>query len=214
MTASHDTPESAKSGCVTGMSHGAAGFGLALGRLANATGRGEFADAARDAVAFERAIFQSQTRSWPRYRKPGCDHGEEGMCSWCYGGPGIGISRTALADLWHDEGFEVEIRDAAGNALCRTEPYCDNLCCGEAGLAESLMLAANSRGGRPEWIERAHERMRTMFARARDVGFLQVNPMVPRELLQVGFFGGLSGIGYQCLRMRPGSTLPSVLRFD
>jgi hypothetical protein len=85
---------------LTGLSHGASGVALALTRLSEATGRSEFMDVARKEVLYERSLFNPFYRNWPdlrgvrsRARKP--EHQYRFPTYWCYGAPGIGVSRTA-----------------------------------------------------------------------------------------------------------------------
>ena len=73
----------------------AAGFAYALGSLAAATGREEFATAAAECIAFENSSYDAERNNWPYLRG-----GEEPMwpCQWCHGAPGIGLARIAMAN--------------------------------------------------------------------------------------------------------------------
>src|SRR5262249_5482690 len=79
---------------LNGISHGAAGFALALASLASATGDAAFAAAAAECLAFENASYDAERRNWPdlRHRNAPRWHWK-----WCHGAYGIGLSRIALA---------------------------------------------------------------------------------------------------------------------
>src|SRR5262249_35181314 len=76
---------------LTGISHGAAGFALALAALAAASGRDDFTTAAEECIAFETATYDPGRANWPDFRADG----RELPCQWCHGAPGIGLARVA-----------------------------------------------------------------------------------------------------------------------
>ncbi len=83
---------------LNGMSHGAAGFALALASLAQATGRQELrqqlAQAAAECMAFENSSYDTERHNWPDLREQG---GLWWPCQWCHGAPGIGLARIATS---------------------------------------------------------------------------------------------------------------------
>src|SRR5581483_159266 len=84
---------------LTGFAHGAAGIAIALLKLSRVTGITEFGDAAIEAFAYERGLFDSTYSNWPDLRDSVIGAGQPGFStSWCHGAPGIGFSRLMAMD--------------------------------------------------------------------------------------------------------------------
>jgi type 2 lantibiotic biosynthesis protein LanM len=85
----------------TGYSHGASGIAAALARLTALTGDARYRDCALRAIEYEDTQFDEATRNW---LDPGGQakqsRAQDGtlMVAWCYGAPGIGLARLALAE--------------------------------------------------------------------------------------------------------------------
>ncbi|WP_030452416.1 lanthionine synthetase LanC family protein [Herbidospora cretacea] len=127
-----------------GYAHGAAGCALALAELAEATGETAFLEAAGRAVAYERTWFHDgnwRDARTAHERGPGGDPTLEpdiNRYDWCYGAPGIALTRGRLDPREAGIGFAAARRAAA------THPalvYDMCLCHGAAGIAEILSLA-------------------------------------------------------------------------
>ena len=125
---------------LTGLSHGAAGCGLALLELHAATGDPRCAEVAHAAFAYERALFDPSARNWPDLRN---DHRNPGFATfWCHGAPGIALSRLRAIELGAVEAamHEAEIASSTTvSALARDvtrERAGFSLCHGLAGNAE------------------------------------------------------------------------------
>src|SRR5436305_422443 len=74
---------------LSGFAHGASGIAYALLRLAE-LGVGEFRSAALEALAYERGLYDSESRSWldPRFERP------LEQSAWCHGPPGMALARA------------------------------------------------------------------------------------------------------------------------
>jgi type 2 lantibiotic biosynthesis protein LanM len=181
---------------LNGMSHGAAGFAYALAALAAATGRGEFADAARECVAF------GQSNVDPH-------HGES-RSQWCHGAVGIGLARLAMTSLggsWPDL-LNADIEAALAGAARGWPGAADTLCCGALGSVELARAAATVR---PEPGLRALGSRRLsaiLTAKAAAGEYRWSTPVASR--FNVGLFRGLAGVGYSCLR-EIDHSLPNIL---
>ena len=138
---------------LTGFSHGAAGMAAALARLAQATGKEHFAQAARRAIAYEREVFVEGQGNWPDFRS--INEPTTFMLSWCHGAPGILLSRhviaaNGLADE-HTANEQQIARSSTVNAMTRLihgewgEPAA-HLCCGLLGLSALLRIDAEAAG--------------------------------------------------------------------
>jgi len=183
----------------------------ALARFAALTGSSSARDAARDAIAWERSAFSLPDRNWPAIR---ADGGTAIMTAWCHGAAGIAIGRAMIDDLLKDPGIREEIRQAVATTAAAGPARLDHLCCGTLARAEALLMAG-LRLGRAEWVDAARslagpvaDRLRRDgIAGARTAGF-------EYGLFQPGFFQGVSGIGYQLLRLSQPALLPSVAGFE
>ncbi len=200
--------------CLAGLAHGAAGIALALARLSAATGRADFGQAAANACRYERGLFNRERGNWPVLTRDGA--GEEGqifMMAWCHGAPGIGLSRLGLLP-WHDSeelraDLDESIRATRRTGILST----DHLCCGNAGLVETL-LAAGEELGRPDLIAEARARAAVFVHRSVSRGAFRFRVSGAEEAdLEPSFFRGLSGLGYTLLRVASPGNLPSVLLF-
>lgn len=89
---------------LTGLSHGAAGIGVALAELYARTRRPEFRNGAAGAFAYEDRWFDENQQNWPDFRvlkrrteappdeDPATPPSGFGA-TWCHGAPGIGLAR-------------------------------------------------------------------------------------------------------------------------
>ncbi len=87
---------------LAGLSHGAAGVGVALWELAATSGESRFRDAALEAFRYERALYDERVRNWPDLREGVAGANSEGptySTYWCHGAPGIALSRIRALEL-------------------------------------------------------------------------------------------------------------------
>lgn len=197
---------------LTGLAHGAAGIALALLRLHAATGDARFRDAAREALSYERSVFDEEACNWPDHRaaKAGTE-GDLGCSSmWCHGAPGIGLARLGGIALDDDTGCLAEIEAALEATTSFGLRGPDYLCCGNLGRAE-LLLEAGLRLNRAALGRRALSMASTIVDRAEREGGFRLIHGLPANSYKPGFFRGVAGIGYQLLRIAALRQVPSVL---
>lgn len=196
---------------LTGFAHGAAGVALALLRLHAATGDARFREAAREALAYERSVYDNAARNWPDYRAQAGSNGDVGYSvMWCHGAPGIGLARLGCLSLDDDPVCLMEVEAALKTTIRFGLRGPDYLCCGNLGRAE-LLLEAGLRLDRTSLHRRALSMATALVNRAaREDGFRLINDQ-PSRSFKPGFFRGLSGIGYQLLRIATPEQIPSVL---
>jgi lantibiotic modifying enzyme len=107
------------------------------------------------------------------------------------------------------EGAREEIAVAArttANRLLQREDY---LCCGNFGRIEALLVASRAIPDSP-WQKQARQAAMSIVSSSHRNGF-HVNGLGERE--NPSFFQGMSGIGYQLLRLAR-TELPSVLLLE
>lgn len=190
---------------VCGFAHGAAGIAAALAQLAERTSRQDFLDAALEGLAFERRQYNVDRGNWQVLNEPPPAFSP----AWCGGAAGIALGRLSMPVATRDTEVEQEIRAAIAATAEEPETRFDYLCCGEMGRADTLAVAAQ-RLGRSELWERARALARRTVRSAKDRGgYRWSHP--ESKLFPLGFFTGVSGIGYGLLRLDGNRELPCVL---
>jgi type 2 lantibiotic biosynthesis protein LanM len=195
---------------LTGFSHGAAGIAYALVRLAAATGDRSFLDAAAEATDYERSIYDTAAKNWPDYRT-----GDQRVFSavWCHGAPGVGLARLGGLSLLDTPEIRTDIEAAMETTLRYALRPSDHLCCGSFGMAD-ILFTGGLILGRSQLVIAARQRASFVLERARESGAFILPDALPADYASPGFFVGLSGIGYELLRLSFPEQLPSVLRFE
>lgn len=195
---------------LTGVSHGASGVALAWLALYHATGEVRWRERALAAFAAERLHWDPARGNWADLRRP--QHRSYGV-SWCHGAPGIALARLAALAAFAPGEAPAGLAQEAAAALATTAtlglPDDDNLCCGAAGCAETLLVGAQLLQ-REDLRMQANDMLAAMLQRAHADGTWRLRPRVPCGPAAPGLFTGRAGIGYQLLRAAD-PALPSVL---
>ena len=209
-TIAKERPQAWKSGNgkqLTGFSQGAAGIAYALLRLFAVTQNSRFLDGAVAAIEYEQSLFCETEKNWPDLRS------EEPVfrVSWANGAPGIGLGRLGSLSIVDTP----EIRQEIALAIDTTQRFCldgvDNLCWGNLGRLETL-LVASEKLDRPDLLEFVFRAVTQIVTRSR--GTFLVFPDLPPKVYNPGFFHGITGIGYQMLRIASPDLFPSVLLWE
>lgn len=193
---------------LTGLGHGAAGLALALHRLGIAANESRFVEAAAEAVAYERAVFDPVASNWPDFRRGPVAIGENAfMHGWCAGGPGIGLAR--LAQFGGEDSAACDELEIAIQGALREPPLeVSHLCCGRSAGIE-LLLEASRLDGKSSLREKAAAQVAQMIEARSSSGFFPLNGADRGRLFAPSFFQGCCGIGYTFLRLVD-ETLPSI----
>jgi lantibiotic modifying enzyme len=133
---------------LTGFGHGTAGYAWALCELYAARGERRFLDAALEAIRYENSVFVPDRNNWPDYRfADGRDRPAPCGLAWCFGAPGIGLSRLRAYEIHRDDRHRDDAR-AALMAITRALEDAPSvagadfsLCHGWAGIGEFLTRA-------------------------------------------------------------------------
>jgi lantibiotic modifying enzyme len=196
----------------TGFAHGASGVAAALAALGAATGRADFRSAAADACRFERTLFDPARGNW----RTGARNGRPdagARLAWCYGAPGIALARLAVLDAGVDEGAAEDLARALDATRRAPLLATDDVCCGNAGLAEALLAGAEATGG-SGLKEAACERLAAAAARAAGRGGFSLEGAPTGAPARLGFFRGLAGVGWAYLHAAGAiPAAPAVLAF-
>jgi type 2 lantibiotic biosynthesis protein LanM len=199
---------------LTGFSHGAAGIAYALLRLYEVTQDSAYLEAAKEGIAYESSVFSKTAANWPDFRSFGKQNSQPGyMVSWCHGAPGIGLGRLGGLSILETEAIHQDVEVA----LQTTQKYglqtVDNLCCGNFGRIE-MLLVASQKLSRPQLRETAGARAAWLVASAEQTGAYKLFPNLPSHVFSPSFFQGTAGIGYELLRLAHPELLPSVLLWE
>ncbi|HYU32697.1 MAG TPA: lanthionine synthetase LanC family protein [Thermoanaerobaculia bacterium] len=188
----------------SGFAHGASGISHALLRLAERTGDRAWREAADEGLAFERTLYDPETRNW--LDRPGPD----GVLlrSWCYGAPGIALGRLGAAP--EDAVLRGELRDALATTGVLSLTPTDHLCCGNAGRIEILHTASRRLDDR-DLLRASVSLAAGLVRRAGREGRLRLASDPADSTFDPGLFKGASGVGYTLLRLARPVSLPCVL---
>jgi lantibiotic modifying enzyme len=150
-----------------GLAHGAAGVAWALSELEARLGHGEFGNAAREGLRYERSWFDRRRSNWPDLRNEvGGPRGCRAFPAWwCHGSVGGGLVRLRLKALGLDEpivlaeacaALQSSFTDAARSIDDgRLQGHGLTVCHGLGGSVE-LFLIAHALLGEEEHLATAH----------------------------------------------------------
>ena len=195
---------------LTGFSHGAAGIAYALLRIFKLTNEIRYRDAALEAIAYENSVFDLKEGNWPDFRSWTDREEKKFGCSWCHGAAGIGLARLATLDILDTVDVRRDIQVAVETSKKWVTSAVDHVCCGNFGRLELLFSAAKIFSDEPlhtYTLDKAGE----LVSHWEKHGDFRYNPAIG---FTPGFFQGLSGIGYQILRITNPETLPPVLTLN
>ena len=178
-------------------------------RLAEATGRNEFQRAAAEAWTLGRRRAARGRMPQAAHRQEAPDSSAHWRRSWCRGSAGIGLSRLgSLDDTDPEVRSDIEAALESLPRVATSDP--DSLCCGRMGQADFLLSAGLCLGQRSLCRAAATIARQTLTRALREGRFATGTD----EGFRPGLFQGLSGIGYELLRLHAPDTVPSVLLWE
>lgn len=177
-----------------GFAHGTLGIAAAIGNLGRVTKTASWAERGTALVRAEVKVREDDRMS------------DEGASSWCSGLPGV---LTAWRLVGGPEEGEREIARAMTDRLAKgPQLELDDLCCGNAGVADILLTLERDGIAAPG---SAGKRMARILATGPDEWRLSTSALLTP--IAPGMFKGLAGIGYVALRAAH-HGVPSVLAFE
>jgi type 2 lantibiotic biosynthesis protein LanM len=196
--------------CLGGFSHGTSGIAWSLLRLFDLTKQEEYLETALQAIAYDRSLFNHKHKNWNDLREDDMK-AQEYSTAWCHGATGIGLSRLLYMDSLHDPIVEEEINQAitTTEAVGMGRSHC--LCHGDLGNSE-LFLSAGLKFNEQKYINFAQAIGWNVIKEKNEKGKYATG--VSNKIEIPGLFLGLSGIGYQLLRLAEPDTVPSILTLD
>lgn len=189
---------------ISGAGHGQSGVASALYLAGKRLDRPDLLDAAMAGFAFEAEAYSDRLCAWPDRR--GAEKSDNYLTGYCSGAPGIGLNALELRYPGSDQIIALAIDSALREPL----QYKDFLCCGNSAVIEFL-LTAGCTLGRPELVSEARTRMALMMERRESSGHYNCLNQGVSHVFSPGLFYGISGIGYEMLRLADPSRIKTVL---
>lgn len=195
---------------LSGLAHGASGFAMAFASLYGATGDVHYRQASLEALEYEASLFLPAAGNWRDCRDFVLgQHGEKPVAavSWGHGAPGIGLARLALIRAGIDTPqIRRELDIAVQTTLTQGFDGGHSLLAGSFGNLELLLCHAHWCGddGLHRSIAGVSERLHKQVA----TGDVRLSALLQYPL---GLMPGITGVGYQCLRLADPDKVPSVL---
>jgi lantibiotic modifying enzyme len=128
---------------------------------------------------------------------------------WC----SIGLARLGSLAILDTNDVRQDIEIALQTTLNCGLDGIDHLCCGTFGRIEFL-LAASKQLSRMDLLETAQEQAAWVVGRAKKAGSFSLMPGFNKNVYLPGFFQGITGIGYELLKLVYPDLLPSVLLWE
>ena len=186
-----------------GFAHGVTGIGWALTRLARVTGSAEHEQLAREAFAFEDALFDEQEQNWLDLR--GIE-GTKTAATWCHGAVGIGLAHLDLDRMLTHTSTQEFVRRAAAATWRLGMGWNHCACHGDLGAWE-LLDHAIAAGEAPKELNASYLLDIILASLEQDGPSCGMG----RNAFAPGLLPGIGGVAYQLLRAHPGHDLPSIL---
>lgn len=174
-----------------------------------------YLEAACEGIAYEDSVFSKVASNWPDFRlvAKSADRPEFPV-SWCHGATGIGLARLGgWSVLATDTIYKKNIEVALQSTLRHGGIGADNLCCGNFGKIE-MLLVASQKLFRPNLQGMAQQQAAWVVAKAEQTSGYQLFANLPNSVFNPSFFQGTAGIGYQLLRFASPESLPSILLWE
>ena len=193
-----DSPEG-----MGGFAHGVTGIGWALTHLARATASARHEQLAREAYAFEDALFDEEEQNWRDLRML---EGAKTVAAWCHGAVGIGLAHLDLDPTLTQNSTRAFVRHAAAATWRLGMGWNHCACHGDLGNWE-LLDRAIAAGEAPKELSASHLLDLILTSLEQDGPSCAMG----RNAFSPGLLPGLGGVAYQLLRAHPEHDLPSIL---
>jgi lantibiotic modifying enzyme len=184
-----------------GYAHGLTGVLGALVRVGEATHKESLRDLALEGFAVERELLMQKVSS--------LDLGGA-IASWCHGVPGLTLACAEACRVYSSERLKEYLSDLCSLLLKLPKLSEDQLCCGNMGVVEALLVASRVLGSQ-ELLGAARNLAWWVLRRGKTRGFLTFfQPARPHPLVP-SLFRGNAGVGLTLLRLCSEEPLPCVL---
>lgn len=184
---------------IGGFSHGCSAVSMVLYELYAITGKKKYRILANQILEKDQSYFCEEKKAWRDLR-----HADAYPSHWCHGSVGIGLSRIVINELDKNLDFESEITIALENTKNSQLTKDDTLCHGNLGKTDLFLKTGD--------FQTAFNIANEIITEKENIGFYNSNSLPNLE--NYSLFTGITGIGYQLLRIAYPEIVPSVLMLD
>lgn len=188
---------------IGGFAHGASSIAYVLMRLGHLSKKDIFTKKAIELLRYDQSFYRQDKGGWLDAR----DTTPTFKNFWCHGSIGIGLSRIKIKDFYSNLQIDQEINTALETTLNSYYVNDDTLCHGNMGKTE-LFLNMYQQSKEKKYLELSRNVALTIIR----TGEYQSRSI--KGFPAIGLFTGLSGIGYQLLRISNPEKVPSLLTFS
>ncbi|EOU1871537.1 type 2 lanthipeptide synthetase LanM family protein [Clostridium perfringens] len=185
-----------------GYSHGNSGIIAQLYRLYDILKDKKILKLINDALIYERSMFSHENQNWYR-----CIDENNFTCGWCHGAPGILLSKIQIKNLGYNDSFINNEISVAINKLIHSGFGNDiSLCHGDVGNIAILKDASIAMKNTILFNNSI-----ATFKEISSIILKLLNKESFKENEHNSFMIGLSGIGYELLRVGNEKEIPNIL---
>ncbi|PRT15275.1 type 2 lanthipeptide synthetase LanM family protein [Bacillus wiedmannii] len=189
---------------IGGMAHGSSGISYVLFKLNDISPNKRYYDTALEVLKIDRTFFDNKENAWRDERKQENYY----LHQWCHGSVGIGMSRILTAPFYKDSESEKEIQVAVENILKVGMKAEDSVCHGNMGDIEFLLCLSQFYSDNRYQNAAVSIMNEVINIKEKRNGYMLRD--IP-GFKAIGLFTGVSGIGYQMLRLARPNIVPSLL---
>lgn len=202
---------------ITGLAHGQSGYSVAMASAYKVLGGDKYLKLLNGVIEYEETAYDATENNWLDYRKFNVarrqqdtseQYNKRFMYGCCAGAPGIGMSRLILKHLLgNTDMFDAVIERV--KTFCIKEKIVgnDSFCCGSTGWIDFLIELSIKRND----TSILDEAMKIGTAIIPDKSGSDYVLSNLKEIYDIAFFKGLSGIGYQMIRLLDADNIPSPI---
>ncbi|WTO33049.1 type 2 lanthipeptide synthetase LanM family protein [Streptomyces achromogenes] len=188
---------------LAGFAHGASGIAWALTRAGSLLGDERLAALAREALEYERTLFDAEAANWRDVRADGSPGAAASHpVLWCHGAAGIALARVELCAELDDARLRQERAVALATVARDGFGHNFSLCHGDLGNLDPLLLAGGAAADTA--LRQAAVTLDALEARGWVCG-------MPSGVHSPSLMTGVAGIGYGLLRLAAPEAVPSLL---
>lgn len=195
---------------LAGFSHGMSGFALAMASLFETTGSSKYLAAVEDCISYESSLYEAH-RDWPDLRSDPPTF----PCQWCHGAGGVALARLGILKKNRigliNKRVNVDMENAIQRVHDRWPSVLDTACCGAVGNVSVIHSVGIFRRDQT-LVSEAQRRLQQILVERNNSGSYKWNAGNDHDNL--GFFQGISGIGYYALRIHSAEILPNILLWE
>jgi len=194
---------------IAGFSHGLAGVSYALGKLYKMTNYKDHISIIDNLIEVENNYYNGDIENWIDLRSEDILNSNNSPIHWCHGATGIGLSRLKNKDIIDtSDDIDKALKTIIKNGLYRDS---DCLCHGNLGNIE-LLLEIYKENNDIKIYNKAVTRANEVIKENKNDQ--RYKNGVGQDFDSVNFMLGLSGIGYEFLRLSNPEKYPSVLLLE